>query len=120
MKLYCQNPLCHEDKTKDRLRGIGDNKLYTTRKASEYYNKMFCTQSCFHEYFEIFKERILEVIGVQGKRQCTHEDRSCFTSYCVSTSNQRSEESYPSRYSDEYKNFRTQYVNQLMNRSENE
>lgn len=116
MKLYCQNPLCHEDKTKDRLRGVGNNKLYTTRKASEYYNKMFCTQSCFHEYFEIFKERILEVIGVQGKRQSAYDDPSCFTSY----RNQRSSEEYPSRYDDEYKNFRTQYVNQLMNRSENE
>ena len=46
MKLYCQNPLCHEDKTKDRLRGIGDNKLYTTRKASHYYNEYWKLSEC--------------------------------------------------------------------------
>ena len=31
----CQNPKCHYYDTKDRIRGIKPNKVYTTRKATD-------------------------------------------------------------------------------------
>jgi hypothetical protein len=28
---------------------------------------MFCSQGCLHEYFEMYKDRILAMVGEQGK-----------------------------------------------------
>ena len=29
---------------------------------------MFCSQGCMHEYFEMYKDRILAMVGEQGKQ----------------------------------------------------
>ena len=33
---HCQNPKCHYYSTKDRIRGTKPNKVYTTRKSTNY------------------------------------------------------------------------------------
>jgi|TARA_R110000787_G_scaffold280129_1_gene390683 hypothetical protein len=115
MKLYCQNPLCHENETEDRLRGVGSSKLYTTRKANRYYNNMFCTQSCFHEYFSIFKNRIMEVIGVQGKHQRSKDDMTCRDEYRL----QNPDGYYENR--NNFEDFQSTWGQRIANnRSENE
>ena len=58
---FCQNPLCHLDDTNDRLK----KGSYQTRKASQYWYNFFCTQTCFHQYFDIHKNRIINFIGLK-------------------------------------------------------
>ena len=47
----CQNPKCHYNDTKDRIRGTNPNKVYTTRKSTAYFG-IACTQTCLNEYWE--------------------------------------------------------------------
>ena len=59
-KNFCQNPLCHLEDTKDRIK----KGVYQTRKSNSGFWNYFCTQRCFHQYFNIFKNRIIEHIGL--------------------------------------------------------
>ena len=47
MKL-CQGPICHEYKTKDRIRGSKGSKRYETRRRSSFYYAKgnFCSMIC--------------------------------------------------------------------------
>ena len=49
---YCQGTLCHEYKTKDRIRGTKGNKSYQTRRRSSfYYGKgNFCSRNCMEDW----------------------------------------------------------------------
>ena len=49
---YCQGPICHEYKTKDRIRGTKGNKSYQTRRRSSfYYGKgNFCSRNCMEDW----------------------------------------------------------------------
>ena len=62
---YCQNPKCHEHKTKDRIRGSKGDKHYETRKRSSmYYGKgNFCCQTCMYEWVDMYIERGLDHFG---------------------------------------------------------
>jgi len=60
-KNFCQNPLCHLDNTKDRLK----KGKYQTRKANSSWYNYFCTQICFNQYFSIHKDRIVNFIGLK-------------------------------------------------------
>ena len=61
---YCQGPICHEHKTKDRIRGPKGDKHYETRKRSRfYYGKNFCSLGCQDEWFAKFGEMAVNHFG---------------------------------------------------------
>ena len=61
---YCQGPICHEHKTKDRIRGSKGDKHFETRKRSHmYYNGNFCSLGCQDEWFRKFGNRALDHCG---------------------------------------------------------
>jgi hypothetical protein len=62
---YCQGPICHEHKTKDRIRGPKGDKHYATRRRSSmYYGKgNFCSFQCYNDWAEIFSDRAIDHFG---------------------------------------------------------
>ena len=61
---YCQGPICHEHKTKDRIRGSKSDKHYETRKRSHmYYNGDFCSLNCQDDWFRTFGTRAIDHFG---------------------------------------------------------
>ncbi len=61
---YCQGPICHEHKTKDRIRGPKGDKHYETRKRSHmYYNGNFCSLMCQDDWFRKFGTRAIDHFG---------------------------------------------------------
>ena len=62
---YCQGPICHEHKTKDRIRGPKGDKHYETRKRSEFYylGGNACDMRCQNEWFAKFGERAVDHFG---------------------------------------------------------
>ena len=61
---YCQGPICHEHKTKDRIRGPKGDKHYETRKRSRfYYGGNFCSLGCQDEWFAKFGEMAVDHFG---------------------------------------------------------
>ena len=59
---YCQGTKCHEYKTKDRIRGMKGDKHYETRKQV-YYFESFCSQRCYHDWFNKFGNLALDHFG---------------------------------------------------------
>ena len=61
---YCQGPICHEYKTKDRIRGPKGDKHYQTRKRSHfYYNGNFCSLGCQDDWFQKFGNQAIDHFG---------------------------------------------------------
>ena len=61
---YCQGPLCHEYKTKDRIRGHKGDKHYETRKNSRgFYNDEFCSNMCRDDWFNKFGKLAVDHFG---------------------------------------------------------
>ena len=62
---YCQGPKCHEQKTKDRIRGSKGDKHYETRRRSQfYYGKgNFCDQRCMYDWIDKHIEHGLDHFG---------------------------------------------------------
>ena len=62
---YCQGNLCHEYKTKDRIRGTKGNKSYQTRRRSSFYygKNNFCSQSCQNDWLQKNIEHALNHFG---------------------------------------------------------
>ena len=61
---YCQGPLCHTHKTKDRIRGPKGDKHYETRKRSEMnYNGNFCSMICQDNWFGKFGDMAIDRFG---------------------------------------------------------
>jgi len=61
---YCQGPLCHTHKTKDRIRGHKGDKHYETRKRSHlYYNGNFCSLMCQDDWFYKFGDMAINHFG---------------------------------------------------------
>ena len=68
---YCQGPICHEHKTKDRIRGPKGDKHYETRRRSHmYYNGNFCSLNCQDDWFREYGTRAIDHFGrvVEAKR----------------------------------------------------
>jgi len=68
---YCQGPICHEHKTKDRIRGSKGDKHYETRRRTHlYYNGNFCSLNCQDDWFRTFGTRAIDHFGrvVEAKR----------------------------------------------------
>ena len=62
---YCQGPLCHEYKTKDRIRGTKGSKYYATRRRSNFYymGGNVCSMQCQADWFRKFGARALDYFG---------------------------------------------------------
>ena len=62
---YCQGPICHEYKTKDRIRGPKGAKVYQTRRRSSFYylGGNACSMSCERDWFNKFGEQALNHFG---------------------------------------------------------
>ena len=51
MSEWCQNKECCYKRNQNQMRGSKGNKYYQSNKAHRYYYNMFCSQGCFHNYF---------------------------------------------------------------------
>ena len=74
---YCQGPLCHEYKTKDRIRGYKGAKHYETRKRSSFYygNDNFCSLRCQDDWFKKFGALAIDHFGrLNEAKRTTAED----------------------------------------------
>ena len=61
---YCQGPICHTHKTKDRIRGPKGDKHYETRKRSHfYYGGNFCSLLCQDDWFREYGNRAVDHFG---------------------------------------------------------
>ena len=62
---YCQGNLCHEYKTKDRIRGTKGNKSYQTRRRSSFYygKNNFCSLNCQNDWLQKNIEHALNHFG---------------------------------------------------------
>ena len=62
---YCQGPICHEHRTKDRIRGSKGDKHYETRKRSSFYylGGNACSMTCERDWFSKFGEMALDHFG---------------------------------------------------------
>jgi len=62
---YCQGPICHEHKTKDRIRGSKGDKHYETRKRSRFYNLggNACSMQCERDWFDKFGNMAVDHFG---------------------------------------------------------
>ena len=62
---YCQGPLCHTYRTKDRIRGPKGDKHYETRKRSSFYylNGNACSMICQNDWFNKFGNMALDHFG---------------------------------------------------------
>jgi len=62
---YCQGPMCHEHKTKDRIRGSKGDKHYETRKRSSFYygKSNFCSLNCQNDWFNKFGDMAINHFG---------------------------------------------------------
>jgi len=65
VKRYCQNPLCYQYTSKDRLRGVKGSKVYQNRTISTYAygDRNFCTLHCQTDYLDIYMNRFIDYIG---------------------------------------------------------
>ena len=69
---YCQGPLCHTYKSKDRIRGIKGDKHYQTRKIGNisFGHKEFCTVRCQNDWWTKFGKMSVNHFGrtIEPKR----------------------------------------------------
>ena len=64
MMKYCQGPICHEHKTKDRIRGSKGDKHYETRRRSHmYYNGEFCSLNCQDDWLRVHGKQAIDHFG---------------------------------------------------------
>ena len=61
----CQGSKCHQYQTKDRLKGMKDNKTYQTRRRSSMYygSGNFCSMNCYNDWAEEFIDRAVDHFG---------------------------------------------------------
>jgi hypothetical protein len=61
----CQGPICHQYKTKDRLKGTKGSKTYQTRRRSSMYygSGNFCSMNCYNDWAEEFIDRAVDHFG---------------------------------------------------------
>ena len=61
----CQGSKCHQYQTKDRLKGMKDNKTYQTRRRSTMYygNGNFCSMNCQIDWFQLYGNRAIDHFG---------------------------------------------------------
>ena len=79
---YCQGPLCHKYKTKDRIRGSKGDKHYETRKRSHlYYNGNFCSLMCQDDWFRLNGNRAIDHFGRTHEAKRTDASGAWYKTY---------------------------------------
>jgi len=80
---YCQGPMCHTHKTKDRIRGPKGYKQYETRKRTSFYygNGNFCDQRCMYEWFTMYGQRAVDHFGRIHEPKRTGCDTAWYKDY---------------------------------------
>jgi len=78
---YCQGPMCHEHKTKDRIRGSKGDKHYETRKNKHFYNGEFCSMMCRDDWFNTFGKRAVDHFGRIHEPKRTGCDSAWYKDY---------------------------------------
>jgi len=79
---YCQGPICHEHKTKDRIKGTKGDKHYETRRRSHmYYNGNFCSLNCQDDWFRLNGNRAIDHFGRTHEPKRTAADSAWYKSY---------------------------------------
>ena len=74
MSEWCQNKDCCYKRTQNQMRGSKGNKYYQSNKAHKYYSDMFCSQGCFHNYFNENLPAIKNAVGEIGKQTIGVDD----------------------------------------------
>ena len=79
---YCQGPICHEHKTKDRIRGSKGDKHYETRKRSRfYYGANFCSLMCQDDWFREYGTRAIDHFGRTREPKRTDANSAWYKDY---------------------------------------
>ena len=79
---YCQGPICHEHKTKDRIRGPKGDKHYETRKRSHfYYGANFCSLGCQDDWFREYGTRAIDHFGRTHEPKRTDANSAWYKDY---------------------------------------
>jgi hypothetical protein len=62
---FCQGPECHMHRTKDRIKGTGENKTYQTKRRSKFYygDGNFCSLWCQDQWFNKYGNRAIDHFG---------------------------------------------------------
>jgi len=74
MSEWCQNKDCCYKRTQNQMRGSKGNKYYQSNKAHKYYYDMFCSQGCFHNYFNENLSAIKNAVGEIDKQTIGVDD----------------------------------------------
>ena len=77
---YCQGPICHEHKTKDRIRGSKGDKHYETRKGILYHGE-FCSMICQNDWLTKFAARAIDHFGRVTEAKRTDCDNGWYKDY---------------------------------------
>ena len=79
---YCQGPLCHTYKTKDRIRGSKGDKHYETRRRTYLnYGDNFCSLNCQDDWFRTFGTRAIDHFGRTTEPKRTDSGRAWYKDY---------------------------------------
>ena len=74
MSEWCQNKYCCYKRNQNQMRGSKGNKYYQSNKAHKYYYDMFCSQGCFHSYFNSNLSAIKNAVREIDKQTIGVED----------------------------------------------
>ena len=74
MSEWCQNKDCCYKRNQNQMRGSKGNKYYQSNKAHGYYYGMFCSQGCFHNYFNNNLPAIKNAVPEIGKQTIGVDD----------------------------------------------
>ena len=79
----CQGSKCHQYQTKDRLKGMKDNKTYQTRRRSSMYygSGNFCSMNCYNDWAEEFIDRAVDHFGRLTEPKHLTEDNAWVKGY---------------------------------------
>ena len=103
MTKYCQNRLCHYNDTNDRIRAKKSTEPYYVNRTARVYFDMFCSQGCMHEYFDMYKDRILTMVGEQGKQSRKATEDGPYSSW-------QKQEEYNLPWNEGYHEARTRFI----------
>ena len=78
MSEWCQNKNCCYKRNQNQMRGSKGNKYYQSNKAHGYYYDMFCSQGCFHSYFNNNLPAIKNAVPEIGKQTTGVDDAWTF------------------------------------------
>jgi len=77
----CQGPECHTYTTKDRLKGMKDNKTYQTRRRSNLLFDEFCSMHCYNDWFNKYGTRAVDHFGRLTEPKHLTEDNAWIKDY---------------------------------------